>query len=252
MATLPLFLARYSHSSSHWSWQGVVIVIAIIVVWVAIGFYLEKRRAEALRKVAEDLRLTYSGTAGLAHAEISSLHLGSQGHGVEIKNVMSGRAGETEVTIFDYEYTTGHGKNSTTHGQTVVRFRTADWQLPLFELRPEGLFSKLGAALGGQDIDFVSHPVFSKMFVLKSPSESDIRAFFTEALLSALERKKGISVEGHGSTLLFYRAGRKVNAKTIRALLEEAHGTYAHFADAVNSQGQMWRREVTPSLGTEA
>ena len=75
-------------------------------------------------------------------------------------------------------------------------------------MRPEGFFDKIGSALGFQDIDFESHPLFSKSFVLQSSNEEAIRQYFMPSLLEFFESKAGISVEAQSGKMFFYRTGR--------------------------------------------
>ena len=40
-----------------------------------------------------------------------------------------------------------------------------------FEMRPENLLNKIGAALGRQDIDFDSNPEFSRRYLLRGSAD---------------------------------------------------------------------------------
>jgi hypothetical protein len=237
---LGLFLASRSRHSSFTETVigiGVVLLVMGIAVWIA--FWLEKRRAAAMRAAAEALGLRYhEGAQAISPKTIGHFFLGSQGHSRRVWNSMRGAAGDTEVTIFDYAYTVGTGKNQSTHSTTVVRFVGFGLGWPSFELRPEGIFSKIGAAFGGQDIDFESHPTFSSKFVLKAAIEAAVREFFDETLLSALEdKKKGFAAEVRGNEMLYYRPNKTCKPLELRALLEEAHGVYAQLADASRRRG---------------
>ena len=62
-------------------------------------------------------------------------------------------------------------------------------------MRPEGMFDKIGSALGFQDIDFESHELFSRSFVLQGSNEEAIRQYFDQSVLDFFAAKPGISVE---------------------------------------------------------
>ena len=98
-------------------------------------------------------------------------------------------------------------------------------------MRPEGMFDKLGSAMGFQDIDFDTHPEFSKLFVLQSSNEEMVRAFFKPSLLEFFETKKGVSVEAQTGTMFFHRPGRRVKAEQLKDLLSEAYEVYGHMVD---------------------
>jgi len=95
------------------------------------------------------------------------------------KNIAYGRLDDVEVMLFDYAYTTGSGKNRSTHHQTVAFFQSDALDLPEFVARPEGLFDKIGQVFGYQDIDLPMHPEFSRRFILRGADEGRIRDAFT-------------------------------------------------------------------------
>ncbi len=209
---------------------GVIIFIACIVL---LAIHLEKKRTAALAAVASDLNLAfYPKGEALPLAELSQFHLTSQGHARILRNLMLGTAQGVDVAIFDYRFTIGHGKNSSTHTATVARFRAPDLQLPHFSLRPENLFHKIGTAFGYQDIDIPGHPAFSKRFLLRGTDEAGILRLFDTELVSALEQMPGVSAEAQGNQFLFYRASKTSKPEAIRAFLEEGFRAYTHFADA--------------------
>ena len=74
-----------------------------------------------------------------------------------------------EIAVFDYQYVTGYGKSrKRTVCSTVACLRSDGPPLPGFTLRPEGTWDKISSWFGGADIDFDTHPKFSRSFVLRS------------------------------------------------------------------------------------
>jgi hypothetical protein len=61
----------------------------------------------------------------------------------------------------------------------VISFQSSLLSLPEFELRSENMFHKIGKAFGCQDINFESHPEFSKRYLLRGADEEAVRTFFT-------------------------------------------------------------------------
>jgi MFS superfamily sulfate permease-like transporter len=74
--------------------------------------------------------------------------------------------------------------------------------LPEFRLEKEGFFDKF---LKNDDINFESHPNFSKNYLLRGPDEGAIRAFFTEEMIEFFEDNQGFNVESKGDKILIYR-----------------------------------------------
>ena len=125
---------------------GVVLLLVVIFVVFRLR---EKKRREALKAIAEEMKFSFSpkGDAELL-GTFANLHLFSQGHSRRASNVMRGRAQEINLTILDYRYTIGYGKNSHTYSQTVISFRSSSLNLPAFTLRPEHFFHKIGQIFG--------------------------------------------------------------------------------------------------------
>ena len=204
-------------------------VIALIAVIAYVGYLVEKKRTEALKGVAEELGFEFfPKDVGLLR-ELEGFHLFTQGHSKRITNLMRGEAGGLAVEIFDYRYITGGGKSSQTWKQTVLCFRLDGPDLPSFSLRPENFFHRIGAWFGYQDINFEDYPGFSKSYLLRGPDEKEIRELFTDRVLAYYEGRPGLSTEGGGDRLLFYRHNKRVDPQKVHAFLEEGFQVLAVF-----------------------
>ena len=51
--------------------------------------------------------------------------------------------------------------------------------------------AEMGAVLGHQDIDFASHPAFSRRYLLRGHDENAVRVLFTDVLLTRVKRSPG-------------------------------------------------------------
>jgi hypothetical protein len=205
-------------------------VLALVVGIVVAAMIHEKKRTEAVRHVADGLGLTFhpQGLPNLV-SELATFQLFSQGRSKKTTNVIQGTTGDLEVTIVDYQYTTGHGKNSHTWKQTVVCFRSAELSLTPFTLRPQRLFDRLTAMLGWHDIDFEEYPVFSKKYHLRGPSEEAVRKLFRGDVLAWLEGQTPLCLEGNDTRLLVYRSSKRVKPEEMRGFMEEGFQIYALF-----------------------
>ncbi len=178
-----------------------------------------------MRSVAATMNFTFAEKPDKALRErLSHLHLFSQGHSKKIRNVLTGRAGEMDVRVFDYRYTTGGGKNSHTWRQTVMLCESAKMRLPKFALRPEHFFHKIGQVFGLQDIDFDTHPDFSKRYLLKGDDEREIRKLFDTDTLSLYESHGKLSTEAAGHRLIHYHANRRVPHEKLSEFIREGVG----------------------------
>ena len=93
------------------------------------------------------------------------------------------------------------------------------------------MLDRLGSMIGMDDIDFDSHPNFSKWFLLKGTTESAVRQLFKPAVLNYFEGKKGISVEGQPGQIIIYRPGQKTKPNDIKNFFAEAYEVYGTFVD---------------------
>jgi len=200
-------------------------LIVVLALVVGVGFMVAQRqskaRREALAKRAMLFGLTFIESTPVEELEGLSLHLFEQGSSSAAANAMSGRYRGADLVAFDFEYTTGSGKNRTTHNQTVVLFRPLADRLPRFEMRPEHLFHRIGQIFGYQDIDFPQHEGFSKKYLLRGEDERAVREAFRTYILDHFQNNPGWSLESNGDALLVYRHGKKVKPEEYQKFMDE-------------------------------
>lgn len=118
--------------------------------------------------------------------------------------------------IFDYRFTVSTGNSARVIRQTVFFIESRKLGLPIFYMRPENIFHRIGEFLGLQDIDFEEYPVFSDNYLLRGDDESYIRASMDESFLRFFSVEKKWYLEGINYYLLFYRRGRLLKPEQIR------------------------------------
>jgi len=144
------------------------------------------------------------------------------GHSKQMGGFMQRQAQNGEqFFVFDYEYATGHGKSRRQYKQTIFAVRSAHLDLPYFALYPEGFFSFLGEMIGYNDIDFGSHPAFSKRYKLSGQNEAHIRHVFQPQILSRLEMAGNLNIDGGGNYLFVYWQGTAVKIANLNAFIGE-------------------------------
>ena len=192
----------------------------------------EKARTEQFEGIAHKLALEFYPTGDPAVQDAHShLHLFKQGRHRTMKNLICGRNDDVTLAIFGYRYITGSGKNQRTHSQTVFSFQSAKLSLPEFEIRPEHIFHKIGQAFGYKDIDFSSHPEFSKRYVLRGGDDSAVHSCFTPERLSFFETQEGINVEASEDRLIYYKASKRIKPEALSEFMEEGSRLYALFKE---------------------
>ncbi len=202
------------------------LIVAAIALSIVMVFVLSarttKKRTEGMQAAANTLGLPFfpQGDPQLIQ-QLSPFKLFSQGRSKRIQNMIHGQTEEVDLGIFDYQYTTGSGKHAHTSRQSVICFQSPRLQLPDFVLRPGSVFDRIGGVFGYRDIDFDTHPAFSRDFVLRGSNEEPIRRVFWQDVLEHFEAHTGVCVEGSGTRLIYYRAGKRINAEQVSSFLEE-------------------------------
>ena len=191
---------------------------------VYIAYVAEQKRSAALADVA--LRMGFNFEAKVPKERLATLgpfHLFKRGHSRKARNLMRGKSGDAEVVVLDYQYTTGGGKNSHTHNQTVAIYPGAGSAaaLPEFTLAPEHWWDKVGQVLGYRDIDFEASEEFSKHYLLRGPDETAIRAAFGMDTLGFFAQNQGWSVESAGGALAVYRGDKRAKPEEMQPFVAE-------------------------------
>lgn len=205
-------------------------LVVLILVSAIFGIILitenirARKRREALQAMA--LRYGYTFTAkpvGYQPYPGFQFRLFNQGRAKQQWNALSKTLSDgTQITLFDYQYTTGSGKSRTTHYQTVFAAQGPDLALPTFRIDPEiGWVHGLGKVFGLQDINFERYPKFSKLYLLRGDDEAQIRAYFHGGILQWFEQHPGYCAEGqsrlqyNSSCLLLWQERHRVKPEAL-------------------------------------
>ena len=71
-------------------------------------------------------------------------------------------------------------------------------------LYPESFLSFIGEGFGYNDIDFASHPHFSKRYKLSGKDEMTIRQMFHPQMLSYFDQLPTVNIDGGGNYVFVY------------------------------------------------
>lgn len=134
--------------------SGVIVLFVLIAVLVlGIGWWAEqaKRKRAAAFAAANGLRYL----AGPASPPQVPFQQFSIGRARKVRHTFWREGDEFEASVFEYQYTTGSGKNSQTHHCTCALFRTG-LGAPHLVLDRQGFFRDLLGKLGLRDIQLES------------------------------------------------------------------------------------------------
>lgn len=208
------------------------LVLALVVGFMILNARWERKRTEALKGVANDLSFEFFPEGDTRFEQwLQAFHLFTQGHSKKLWNLMRGKASGLQVSIFDYRYVTGSGKHRHTWSLSVFLAVREGMDLPVFTMRPETVWHKIGSWFGYKDINFESHPKFSRTYLLKGPEEDAIRKLFRPEVLDYFDSTAGLNVEGDGEMLIYYVYSR-LDPKGVKEFLSKGFEVYRLFDEA--------------------
>ena len=199
---------------------------------IAYSIITTRKRTQEMEQAANGLGMTFLGKSfdPKSHA-IGRFDLFDRGRSRKAYNAMEARLGDVDVLIFDYRYTIGSGKNSTTYSQTVVALGCQQHRLPRFAVKPEHFGHRIASVFGFDDIDFKGDPEFSKRYHVSGEDRAAIIETFHSGVRRHLTQMENAGcVEGDGDWLLWYRSGKRRRPDEIQDLMNEALDTSSHLS----------------------
>ena len=189
---------------------GFIVVVGVIVY---LGHLQAKKRREAFQRLAMQWGFTFSPERDRHFARrFGFLDHMDDGHDRYAYNILSGAAPDgARVHIFDYHYETysrdSKGRRTTHHHYRSIFTMMLPEMFPELNIEPEGFFSKIGQALGFDDIDFESLE-FSKRYQVKSRDKKFAYDFCNAQMIDFLLRQRDLIIEVDGNVLALTFKGK--------------------------------------------
>jgi len=184
-------------------------IILIILAIGAVGFFAwqeEKKRRETLLAWAHQ-RGWRLGEAKIKsmHHDFPGLQVFQKGHSRYAKNIITGEYQGRPVTLMDYRYVVGHGKNRSTHNRGVVLLQCDFPTVPMF-IRRENPLDRVGEFFGADDIDFESSE-FSRKFFVKSNDRKWAYDVIHTRTMEYLMKSPSFNIEFGFGEIAIYKTG---------------------------------------------
>ena len=213
------------------------LIIIIILAIGAFGIYAwqqDKKRREALFLWAHSRswRLAPGKNKSL-HQDYPALRVFQQGHSRHAKNIIHGEFHGRPVSLMDYKYTVGNGKNRSTHKRGVVILKSEFPTVPLF-IRRESPLDRVGEFFGADDIDFESAE-FSRKFYVKSADRKWAFDVIHTRTMEYLLKAPSFTIEFGFGEIAVYKTGW-CDTESYDQSLELAWGLYELIPDYVIRQ----------------
>ncbi|MGJ8652080.1 MAG: hypothetical protein ACSHX8_02290 [Opitutaceae bacterium] len=195
---------------------GFIIFVGVIAY---LGHLQAKKRREAFQLLAMELGFDfYPGKDYGFASRYSFLEHMDDGHKRYAFNRLSGKVDGQQAHIFDYHYETysrdSKGRRTTHHHYFSIFTLSMSAAFPELNIEREGFFSKIGQALGFDDIDFESLE-FSKRYKVKSRDKKFAYDFCNAQMIDYLLRQQDLILEVDGNTLAMTFKG-KLSIEAIR------------------------------------
>jgi hypothetical protein len=190
------------------------------------GFYIftnlhEKQRKEGLRRLARMRGYEYTEKPGEGFLlKLPEFKLLSLGYRRKASNVIKLKHGGFRWTVFDFKYTTGGGKSSSTHKHTVAIAELLK-PAPHFSFMKKFWMAWTLGLLRGSAVEF-DDVVFSKAYRVRSQEPEKAKGVFTPSFKQALLSSKfSLTGEVLESSFLVFRNAKRPKPEDLTQFLDE-------------------------------
>jgi len=199
----------FAITPQNFNWLLFAGISSVVVAGFGINRIYERRRREGFERYALERGLRFElERPGEEQRHTATCPVFSKGHSRRWRYTLTGTRNGVPFTSFEYRFTVGSGKDSSTQYIGAMLWTLEGGRLPQFMLTPEGLFDRISSHFGGQDFDFQDSPEFSRQYRLRGPDEPAVRALFTAVIRHAFGGEPGHNVSGAGNELMWWRGGR--------------------------------------------
>ncbi len=199
---------------------GLYIIIAGVLIINSIK--REKKRGEQLQLLAQQFKLGYQkDDTNRILKVVKKFKMLSIGRKHKIYNILLKESNDITILLFDFKYTTGSGKNSSTQYRSIAYVKSKHFELPYFSIGPENFFHTIGKFFGYKDINFEMYPEFSKKYLLKGEDELSIERIFNRKIINFFLKKSKFSMEADRQEFVMTQGYRRKKIDEIEGFLRE-------------------------------
>ncbi len=184
------------------------IFAAVLLGIAAFSIVASAKRRKALEELARRLGFSFESDSfdgDTAAAQYHGFDPFGRGRARRASNLLRGRRGDVEFELFDYRFTTGSGKNKKMHRYGIIAARVP-MHFTKLRIRPEGVFDKLVAFAGFDDINFESHEFSARYHVACDDRQFAYQLIHPQAIEHLL-RCPPLHWQLSGGVIVLHRSG---------------------------------------------
>jgi hypothetical protein len=216
-------VATFLGDSPSMEWLIALTLIGLLAGGYATMSHLDRKRREGLAALAKELGLELNWQLPAADlARFNRFQIASKGRSPTTGTTIIADDGETRMVVFDYSYTTGHGKHKRSHLYSIAMCSNPALKLPNMSIEPETWQSKIAELVGFVDIDIAEDPAFSKRFSIQGDDPTAIRSFLNPTRRAVLSKFPDQRLSSQFDTLLVIRKYGRLKPDNVRELMTEA------------------------------
>lgn len=189
---------------------GIVAFVALLVTLVVVGYKRNKARLAAIQQLclSNGWQFTVHDPFNLPERWEGTPF--DVGYDKTAKNVVTGEVGGRPMVAFDYSYKTestdSEGRRSTTTHPFAIYALGMPCGLPELHLGPEGVFQRIGKAIGMQDIELESEE-FNRRYRVRCPDPKLATDVLTPRTMEMLVAAPKMRFRFAGTDVVCYEGG---------------------------------------------
>lgn len=204
-------------------WLIALSFLGLMVGGYAYMYHLDRKRKEGLAALAKELALELHWRLPDSDlARFQRFPIAKQGRLPTSGTTLIADDGETRMVVFDYSYTTGHGKHKRSHLFAIAMCSNPALNIPNMNVEPETWQTKIAEFVGYPDIDIAEDPEFSKLFSIHGDDQTAIRNFLSSKRRASISKFPNQRLSAQADTLLVIRKYGRLKSENVQELMTEA------------------------------
>lgn len=192
----------------------ILIFVVIAAAVVALAIHQQMKRAKFWEELASEWSCTLYRSDHYRFAQTEEYPLFQQGDSRKVNYLLESKLDGQQLLFFDYQYSTGSGKNRSTHYLSCMMIETPIYGSAL-TLRAENFFDRIAAFVGFDDINFELEE-FNRSFRVLCPDKKFAYDVFHTGMMELFLQHRGLVMEWCGFKVLFYLSlGRQFSREDV-------------------------------------